>query len=143
MRCPGCGEAIIEDQQYCRVCGAELNAGGTSNTARVRIAGLGVLALMFAGFSTVIFGKMLDVRWLTFLGMFVMITGIFIVPAYVLLVGTRPRKPALKQAAAPIKPVSIEKAATTSKLLPVTEADYIPSVVEDTTELLKTPVRKL
>ena len=88
-----------------------------------------------------IFGKMFEMRWVAYLGLIVMMTGAFIIAAYGFIRETRPRRRA-PNAEQPVQPVSIENADTTNKLLPVGDADFIPSVVENTTELLKTPSRR-
>jgi hypothetical protein len=66
-----------------------------------------------------------------------MVFGMFIIAAYSVMWELRPRKRALNTANTPTPTPSIEKADTTSKLLPVGDADYIPSVVENTTDLLE------
>lgn len=93
--------------------------------------------LVFGGLLTAMGGKLFGVKWITFTGLFIMIGGIFLVAAYGLLRETRPRKRKAKPVAPP-EPVL--RADTTNKLLPIGDNDFIPSVVEPTTELLKTPV---
>lgn len=66
-----------------------------------------------------------------------MFVGVFIIAAYGVMWELRPRKRVLNRADTPTSAPSIEKADTTSKLLPVADADYIPSVVENTTDLLE------
>jgi predicted nucleic acid-binding Zn ribbon protein len=141
MNCPECGNPIDADQNFCRDCGAELIAARPS---RVRLAGLGVIAMMFIGLLVAMFGKMFEMRWLSYLGLVVMFTGAFIIAAYGFLRETRPRKRAKNRAnnVLPTPSLSVEKADTTSKLLPVGDDDYIPSVIENTTNLLETPAKR-
>jgi predicted nucleic acid-binding Zn ribbon protein len=158
MNCPECGKPIRPDQNFCRECGKELLA---SSPSRTQAAGVGVLAMIFVGLLVAIFGKMFEMKWLAYLGLVILFTGAFIIAAYGLMRETRPRR---RKSAHQTKnatqyqpensaqleseradmttPQSIEKADTTNKLLPPTDPDYIPSVVEDTTHLLKTPAKR-
>jgi hypothetical protein len=97
---------------------------------------------MFAGLMVAIFGKMFDMRWLAYLGLAVMMTGAFVIAAYGFLRETRPHRRAHPGIAPPVVRTSVEKADTTNKLLPVGNDDYIPSVVEESTELLKSRLER-
>ena len=136
MNCPNCGSETLADQQFCRSCGVGLGEGN-SRPFNPRAWGLFVLMLVFGGLLTAMGGKLFGVKWITFTGLFIMIGGIFLVAAYGLLRETRPRKRKAKPVAPP-EPVL--RADTTNKLLPIGDNEFIPSVVEPTTELLKTPV---
>jgi hypothetical protein len=94
-----------------------------------------MLMLMFGGLLVAMGGKLWGVKWVIFAGLIIMFGGIFCIAAYGLLRSTRPRKS---------KPIStslpeILRADTTNKLLRIANDDFIPSVVDDTTELLKIP----
>lgn len=134
MNCPDCGKSIAPDQSFCRDCGKELIARRPN---RVRVYGLVVLTLMFLGLMVSMFGKMFEMRWLAYLGLAVMMTGAFIIAAYGFLRETRPRKRPRDLTDLPTPLPSVEKADTTNKLLPVGDANYIPSVIESTTSLLE------
>lgn len=95
--------------------------------------------MAFGGLLVALTGKMLELRWLTFTGVFIMIGGIFLVAAYSLLRQSRPRK---RKATQPQQPEPALRADTTNKLLPIGNNDFIPSVVEGTTDLLKTPASR-
>jgi predicted nucleic acid-binding Zn ribbon protein len=139
MNCPQCGNAVEPEQRFCRECGTRLLADVPN---RVRMGGMAVLTLIFVGLMVAIFGKMFEMKWLAYTGLAVMMTGAFLIAAYGMIRETRPRKsrpPALK-AKSPV--VSVEKVDTTNKLLPIGQADYIPSVVENTTDLLQTPLKR-
>jgi len=133
MNCPECGKPIDADQNFCRECGKELIAG---NPSWLRVGGLAVLTMMFAGLMATIFGKMVSMKWLSYLGLAVMLTGPFVVFAYLIFRATRPRKRAPDRTATLTPSPTIEQADTTNKLLADSDTDYIPSVVENTTELL-------
>lgn len=135
MNCPECGKPIVPDQSFCRDCGKELIVRGPN---RLRAGGIAVLGLMFVGLLVAMFGKMFEMRWLAYLGLVVMLTGAFIIAAYGFLRETRPRKRAGGRTDTPTPAPSIEKADTTSKLLPIGQDDYVPSVIENTTDLLET-----
>ena len=142
MSCPECGKPILDGQNYCRECGTELIADRHN---RARVGGVVILGVMFAGLLVAIFGKMFEMPWLKFLGLVVLLTGAFVIAAYAYLGETRPRKRAkvkIPPKTFPSADLIIEKADTTNKLLPVGVDDYIPSVIDDTTELLETPAKR-
>lgn len=91
---------------------------------------------------TAIFGKMFGEIWVSYLGLVVMMTAAFVMVAYGFLRETSPRRQPALPADTPSPTASVEKADTTSKLLPVGTMDHIPSVVDDTTELLKVRIQK-
>lgn len=140
MTCPECGKSIDAEQNFCRECGKELIADSPS---WVRVGGLAVLIMMFAGVMGAISGKMFEMKWLSYLGVAVMLTGPFAALVFIFLNATRPRKRAPGRTDTPSEaPGEIEKAPTTRKLLPETYENYIPSIVEDTTDLLVTAKRR-
>lgn len=139
MTCPNCGNETFADQQYCRSCGTELTADSGRSFNR-QMWGLVALMLIFGGLVIAMGGKIWTVKWVIFTGLIVMFAGVFGIAAYSLLAQTRPRKSKLKRVSMP-QP-EILRADTTNKLLPVAEDDFIPSVVDDTTELLKTPLAR-
>lgn len=137
MNCPDCSASINVGQQYCRACGKDLVASGTREIDR-RFWGLSVMSLVFAGLLVSITGKMLDLRWLAFAGLYIMVAGMFGIVAFSMLRQTRRRKSVLVDTAG-LEPVLPSN--TTNKLeLPVGHNDYISSVVEGTTDLLEAPV---
>lgn len=137
MNCSNCGTPTISDQQFCRTCGTELMAGGSKRLNR-RFWALAMLTWMFAGLLVSMTGKMLDLRWMIFTGIFLMIGGMFGVAVVATIRQSGPRK---RNAADFLTPDSLSRAETTNKLLPIGDDNFIPSVVEGTTELLKTPVQ--
>ncbi|MBK8464532.1 MAG: hypothetical protein IPL32_01755 [Chloracidobacterium sp.] len=131
MNCPGCGTFVEADQQFCRSCGAGLLAEERP-TIPWQFWGL---AMAFGGILIALTGKMIDISWLVFPGVFISIGGMFMIAAIPLLRRSGPRK--RKVAPLPQRD-SLAPAGTTNKLLPIGENDFVPSVVENTTELLKT-----
>lgn len=83
-----------------------------------------------------IMGKMIDMRWLVFTGVFICIGGMFLMAALAMFRETRPKKRTPRQVP---EPAPLTRADTTNKLLPIGENDFIPSVTDATTNLLKTP----
>ena len=136
MNCPSCGSETFASQQFCRSCGAELTEDAP-HSFNPRAWGLFVLMLVFGGLLAAMAGKLFELKWLIFAGLFIMIGGIFLVAAYGLLRETRPRKRKAKPSPQ-IEP-ELSPADTTNKLLPIGENDFVPSVVERTTDLLKNP----
>jgi len=96
-----------------------------------------MLMLMFAGLLVAMGGKLWAVKWVIFTGLIIMFGAIFCVAAYGLLLQTRPRRS--KSISTPQRQPDVLAADTTNKLLPIGDDDFIPSVVDDTTELLKIP----
>lgn len=97
-----------------------------------------MLLLAIVGVMIAMGGKFLDERWVIFTGVFIMMSGVFIVAVYALMRQLRPRKPKALQ---PPRPATVERADTTNKLLPISaNDDFIPSVTEPTTKMLETPV---
>jgi hypothetical protein len=136
MNCPNCGSEIFANQQYCRSCGADLVEDRPS-AFRPQIGALLILLLIFGGLLTAMAGKLWSVKWVTFTGVFIMIGGMFLVAAYGLLRQSRPRSKKRKPFA---PPEPLLRADPTNKLLPIGDNDFVPSVVEPTTDLLKNPV---
>ncbi len=91
---------------------------------------------MFGGIMVALTGKMLDLRWLTFLGVFSSISGMFLMASLGMMRQSRQRKS--KPTRTPEAESQLQ-AQTTNKLLPIGENNFIPSVTESTTNLLKTP----
>ncbi|MEO8574779.1 MAG: hypothetical protein ABI481_12490 [Pyrinomonadaceae bacterium] len=137
MNCPNCGKETFADQQYCRSCGVELT-DGRRRSFNPQAWGLFALMLIFGGMLIAMGAKIWAVKWLLFTGLVITFGGMFCIAALGLLGQTRRRKPKPMPFSAGRQP-EIARADTTNKLLPLGENDFIPSVVEDTTELLKTP----
>jgi hypothetical protein len=97
--------------------------------------------LIFGGLLIAMGGKMWAVKWVTFLGLVITFGGMFGIAAYGLMQQTRGRK---KRTAAPtqVKEPEMLRADTTRKLPPLDDTDFVPSVIDDTTDLLKTPVSR-
>ena len=138
MNCPNCGTKTLSDQQYCRSCGTDLTGGGQRRTFNPQAWGLMALMFIFGGLLIAMGGKLWAVKWVLFTGLIITFGGMFAIAAFGLIRQTRPRKTRLTSTA-PTQPPETLAADTTNKLLPIGDNDFIPSVVEDTTELLKTP----
>ena len=101
--------------------------------------GIVALVFIFGGILVAMSGKMWDVKWLLFTGLIFAFTGMFGIAAFGLMQqGGRRQRPRPT-----VKPVQqrpeMLKADTTNKLPPIGEDAAIPSVVDDTTELLNIP----
>ena len=93
-----------------------------------------MLMLIFGGLLVAMGGKLWAVKWVIFAGLLITFGGMFCITAYAMLHQSGPRK---SKRASPrsAEPVTLA-ADTTNKLLPVGDNDFLPSVVENTTELL-------
>lgn len=135
MNCPNCGSTTSADQQFCRSCGESLTTDEPRRSTAPQFWGL---VMAFGGILLAMSGKIADLRWLLFAGVFLSIGGMFLIAALSILRQSRPRKH--KAIVSPQRSESLSPADTTNKLLPIGEFDYIPSVTENTTDLLKEPV---
>ena len=138
MYCPTCGTATGSNQRYCRTCGVGLTVDGHT-PFNMQAWGLVALILIFGGLLVSMGGKLADMKWLIFTGLLIMFSGIFGIAAFALIRQTRPRR----RESVPISemPVTL-RADTTNKLPPLDPSDFIPSVVDETTELLNTPAAR-
>jgi predicted nucleic acid-binding Zn ribbon protein len=134
MHCPNCESQTLADQQFCRSCGESLIADEPRRSIPPQFWGL---VMAFGGILLAMTGKLADLRWLLFAGVFLSIGGMFLIAALSMVLRSRPRKQkSIRQ------PDSLSSADTTNKLLPIGEFDFIPSVTENTTDLLKEPVKR-
>ncbi|HEV8593841.1 MAG TPA: hypothetical protein VGQ55_17185 [Pyrinomonadaceae bacterium] len=101
--------------------------------------GLLTLLMVFGGLLLAMGGKIFDVKWVIFTGLLIMMSGVFFVAAYGLLRQSLPRK--RKPVPSP-QQESLSPADTTNKLLTIGNNDFIPTVTEGTTNLLKTPASR-
>ena len=99
--------------------------------------------LIFGGLLIAMGAKIWAVKWLMFAGLVITFGGMFGIAAFGLLAQTNHRKSkARRKPAPPVLQPELVRADTTNKLLPIGENDFIPSVVDDTTELLHTPAAR-
>lgn len=142
MNCPACGTHILPDQSYCRSCGADLNHAArpfaASNARDGHRTGRFVFVaftIMFIGAALGAQGKMLlhnDV--VTVVGVLLALAGMLLAafPFLVLRPPTGTAEPSTRVDA-------LFRARPTMQLHDAAAFDQIPSVVENTTDLLKTP----
>jgi hypothetical protein len=102
---------------------------------RPQIVMLYCVLLTFAGIVVALAGDMGGLRWLKFAGVFMAIGGMFSIIASSLILEMR--SPKRFQPENVPQPATLRRADTTNKLLPVGQNDFVPSVVENTTELLQ------
>lgn len=138
MNCPNCGISIEGNHQYCRSCGTELTADAP-RPFNIQAWGIAALMLIFGGMIIAMGGKLWAVKWIVFLGVAITFGGMFGIAAFGLMRQVRPRK---RPRSVPVKEPELVRADTTRKLPPIDDNDFIPSVVDDTTDLLKTPVSR-
>ena len=148
MKCPRCGLPVTTDQKFCRSCGADLQgtdvavADGNIGVDRERTNHLMLLGfvVMFAGAAVGVVGKMLlHVDAVTVVGVLAALAGLFTV----IHPSLNPPRRRRQTSASAIRPEIFLPAEPTRKLTPVNEADFIPSVTEPTTDLLKTPASNI
>ena len=135
MNCPNCGLQTLTDQQFCRSCGESL----VEDRRRPIPPQFWGLVMAFGGILIAMTGKLVDMRWLIFAGVFISVGGMFFIAALTSLRQSRPRKRKANQLQ---QPDFLTPADTTNKLLPLGDTDFIPSVTEETTNLLKVPARR-
>jgi hypothetical protein len=116
---------------------------GSGRSFNPQAWGLFALILIFGGILIAMGAKIWDVKWLLFAGLVLAFGGMFGIAALGLLGQTSGRtSKARRKSAPPAAQKELVRADTTNKLLPIGEDDFIPSVVDDTTELLHTPAAR-
>ncbi len=154
MNCPKCGAQTIEDQKFCRACGAsvqmvtqplvhdvidsrpqdELTSGAQNETPQGTKFLLWGFIIMFIGVALGVIGKMLihqDV--VTVVGVLLSLLGMFLSVFPFLLLSPRQKS----KASAPSLPESLKEARQSKYLPQGNRTEYLPSVTERTTGLLK------
>ena len=159
MNCPNCGSNLTSDQKFCRACGAELKlavqalnqiVGGDETatlepTAQARVLpSRGAIfrtgfVVLFLGLGlSLVSGMEFHLPWLSMVGVLTMIAGMFLV-AYASVAWPRSSR---KAKGLPTHSEQMPKSEPTNKLPAMNDADFTPSVIEGTTELLKEPASK-
>lgn len=93
--------------------------------------------LFFAGVAIALVGTMLlHLDIVRTVGIFTMLVGMFLI-GYPIIAPPRRRKGVVEVSP---PPEALPRAETTRKLPEMSDIDFVPSVTEGTTELLKTPV---
>ena len=144
MNCPKCGLQVTPDQKYCRSCGValQINAIDLSNQPGISRAGkmrrIGLLS-MFSGLGIAVTGSMvLHLDLVIYIGVLMNFLGMFLI-VYPSVIPVGRQKPVSLTSA---QPDALTPAETTKKLTPMNDLDFIPSVTEGTTNLLKTSSSK-
>lgn len=157
MACPNCGSQILPDQKFCRSCGANAQVttnplvepaqfgnqemksatpgkGGMHRTNRFMLWGF---IAMFVGVAIGIIGKKLvHDDLVTVIGILISVVGMFLTVYPHLVPSDRGRHAKLSPQPEPLLTQS-----QPSKALPQeSPMQYVPSITERTTDLLKTPV---
>src|SRR5687768_7721805 len=90
MNCPQCGSSTVADQLYCRSCG---NALSTIPSCGINLNNRGALALimLLSGVFAAMSGKMFDLKWLIFAGIFVMLAGAYLLAVFAFRYDARAR----------------------------------------------------
>ena len=154
MNCPKCGREAVSDQKFCRSCGATLQIitqplvdsetasrlettppiivrNGSQRANRTMLWGF---IIMFIGVAIGVIGKMLiEENVVTVVGVLVSLVGMFLT-VYPYLAGSPGRKYDVVTTA---KPDELRQAQPTRRLPQESNIEYVPSVTERTTDLLK------
>ena len=159
MTCPKCGLQILADQKYCRSCGAPLQL----NTQRLvepetvtDIARTSAIAaadgkhsehnFLLWGFITMLVGaaigvvgkKLLYEDVITVIGVLVSLVGMFLV-VYPYLVPARRKNDDSRFSS---QPEILTPSQPTRRLPQASRSEFVPSITEATTDLLKDPVAR-
>ena len=137
MHCPDCGNKVTAEQQFCRSCGASLWVDAKKSYVPSPIVGL---LLAFGGIIVALAGQMLlHQSAIVFIGVATSLMGMTSIAVIPLIAAKQARERGRR---VPPRPSAIAPAEPTMKLPPISAADeFVPSVVDDTTELLKEPAR--
>ena len=96
------------------------------------------MAIMFLGLIIGVTGGMFEARWVTYVGVVLAIGAMFRIAASGVIEQNRSRIPRRREPAQQLlSPEPVTRVDTTNKLLPIGETEFVPSVTEHTTELLK------
>ncbi|MBV9240518.1 MAG: zinc ribbon domain-containing protein [Acidobacteria bacterium] len=146
MYCPSCAAETNDDQRYCRSCGYDLKptVARRSGFARVMTAGMAVLIL--GASINVIDQKLVHNNVLSTIGTLIALPGAFWMMYSAVrrgpmgaLYGRRTRRQ--EHEIAPDTAQILSVSGPTNKLPSADNFEPVPSVVENTTELLKEPRR--
>ena len=156
MKCPKCGLQAPPDQKYCRSCGASVQIDTQPLLGQTPVAGqeesnpiraideiplayrsvFWAFLVTFVGVAIGVIGKMLlHVETVTVVGVLLSLAGMFFV-VYPYLIP--PRRTKQVTAPSPL-PEVLFRAEPTRRLPQANNIDNIPSVTENTTDLLKVP----
>jgi hypothetical protein len=156
MNCPKCGLQILPDQKFCRSCGdslqmvtrplAEFDTASRPGKAPVasfprqqlrtdRLALWGFI-IMFMGAAIGVIGKkLMHDEIVTVVGVLISLAGMFL-SAYPYLSPSSPEK---YDSSASTQPEELTPSQSTKHLPQESDIEYVPSITERTTDLLKTP----
>lgn len=136
MYCPDCGTQTLAEHEFCRSCGANLRTETKRSFARLPVVGV---ILAFTGILIALLGSspLLHQQLVTYIGVIISILGMMSIALAPMLASNRSRE---RTRRIPNMPQELTPADTTTKLPPISARDQFPSVVEDTTELLREPV---
>jgi hypothetical protein len=136
MNCPDCGTQIVADQRFCRECGA--NLWSEKKNSGVPSPVIGIL-LAFGGIILALAGRMLfNESAIIFIGVVTSLIGMMSLAIIPLSAAKMEQE---RRRTISSRPVSLAPAEPTTKLPPMSARDTsIPSVVEDTTDLLEQPL---
>jgi hypothetical protein len=155
MNCPNCGLQTLQDQKFCRSCGAGLQMTTRRLAAPAAVSELEVtpaiglrggrqqrgnawtlwaFAVMFLGVALGVIGKMaMHNDMVTVVGVLISLAGMFLT-AYPYVAPSSRRKHNSIQSS---RPEVLRPSPPTSYLPPESSIEYVPSITERTTGLLK------
>lgn len=154
MTCPKCGSPRLADQNFCRSCGASLvittqplverpSVPYPESTSAIgsRSEKQGTSGFVLWGFIIMLLGaaigvigkKLVHVDTITVAGVLISLAGMFLT-VYPFLAPSRRKK---KDYAAPLKPQVLTESQSGEYLPQGNNIDYLPSITERTTGLLK------
>ena len=154
MNCPKCGLQTLPDQKFCRSCGdklqmitqplaehaavarAEKTPAIISKTETQRASGLTLwgFIIMFIGVAIGVIGKMLmHEEMVTVVGVLVSLVGMFLTVYPYLSPSRRQKQDYIPSS----QPEALTQSQPTRYLPPESNIEYVPSITEKTTDLLK------
>ena len=153
MACPKCGLPTLPDQKFCRSCGASLQVNtnpleerAPSSTAEVRSTIKGgtqrTNSFMLWGFIAMLVGvaigvigkKLIEEDLVAVIGILISLVGMFLMVYPHLAPSNRGRDSRLSTQPEPLAQAPPNKALPNERPI-----EYVPSITERTTNLLKTP----
>ena len=138
--CSNCGERLVEGQQFCRSCGAELIVEGRGRGIKPRTLMLIGMFLIFASVLVVLSGGFLGSNTIAFIGAVFAVLALAVMATGGFLNEGRRRSRTRNAGRTHIDDAqsALEKADTTNQLPPIPAEDHFPaSVTEHTTSKLR------
>lgn len=140
MFCPSCATEVVDDQRYCRNCGHDLAPAKTTRRTFTRSITVGIIVLMVGVIVGIVDKKMIHNDLLSTIASITAVIGMFWMIFSAVRMGPRAarydRERSRRRESQEAEPLTPITTSPTNKLPSGDTFEPVPSVVENTTELL-------